>query len=110
MLAGLSGPKKFKMPNLAISSIRKGEMLKNEKRTNKCQIFKENLLRQEKHIQEFCRILQVLLRFLQNRVEMYHFVELSEKAKQFYFWKTGSKKANFGLVDLLKGQMATLCV
>jgi len=33
--AGLPGPKKLKRPNLAISSIKKGQILKNEKRTKK---------------------------------------------------------------------------
>jgi len=32
--AGLPGPKKFKRPNLAISSFKKGQILKNEKRPN----------------------------------------------------------------------------
>jgi hypothetical protein len=36
--AGLPGPKKFKRPNLAISSFKKGQILKNEKRPNKGQI------------------------------------------------------------------------
>ncbi len=30
--AGLPGPEKFKRPNLAISSFRKGQILKNEKK------------------------------------------------------------------------------
>jgi hypothetical protein len=37
-LAGLPGPKKLKRPNLAISSFKKGQILKNEKRPNKGQI------------------------------------------------------------------------
>ena len=36
--AGLPGSKKFKWPNLAISSLKKGQILKNEKRPNKGQI------------------------------------------------------------------------
>ena len=48
--AGLPGPKIFKSPNLAISSFKKGQIIKNEKRQNKGQIFKENLLKQEKQI------------------------------------------------------------
>jgi hypothetical protein len=32
------GPKKLKRPNLAISSFKKGQILKNEKRPNKGQI------------------------------------------------------------------------
>jgi hypothetical protein len=34
----LPGPKKIKRPNLAISSFKKGQILKNEKRPNKGQI------------------------------------------------------------------------
>jgi len=34
----LPGPKKLKRPNLAISSFKKGQILKNEKRPNKGQI------------------------------------------------------------------------
>jgi hypothetical protein len=37
-IAGLPGPKKFKRPNLAISSFKKGQILKNENRPNKDQI------------------------------------------------------------------------
>jgi len=33
-LPGLPGPKKLKRPNLAISSFKKGQILKNEKRPN----------------------------------------------------------------------------
>jgi len=36
--AGLPGPKKIKRPNLAISSFKKGQIMKNEKRPNKGQI------------------------------------------------------------------------
>jgi len=36
--AGLPGPKKLKGPNLVISSFKKGQILKNEKRPNKGQI------------------------------------------------------------------------
>jgi hypothetical protein len=36
--AGLPGPNKLKRPNLAISSFKKGQILKNEKRPNKGQI------------------------------------------------------------------------
>jgi len=32
---GLPGPNKLKRPNLAISSFKKGQILKNEKRPNK---------------------------------------------------------------------------
>jgi len=34
----LPGPKKLKRPNLEISSLKKGQILKNEKRPNKGQI------------------------------------------------------------------------
>jgi hypothetical protein len=34
----LPGPKKLKRPNMAISSLKKGQILKNEKRPNKGQI------------------------------------------------------------------------
>jgi len=34
----LTGPKKLKRPNFAISSFKKGQILKNEKRPNKGQI------------------------------------------------------------------------
>ena len=44
---------KFKRPKLAMSSFKKGQILKNEKRPNKGQIFKENLLKQEKKIEEY---------------------------------------------------------
>jgi len=36
---GLPGPKKLKRPNLAISSFKKGQILKNEKRQNLPQKF-----------------------------------------------------------------------
>jgi len=36
--SGLPGPKKLKRPNLAISSFKKGQILKNKKRPNKGQI------------------------------------------------------------------------
>jgi len=32
--SGLTGPQKIKRPNLAISSFKKGQILKNEKRPN----------------------------------------------------------------------------
>jgi len=35
----LPGPNKLKRPNLAISSFKKGQILKNEKRPNKGQFF-----------------------------------------------------------------------
>jgi len=38
-VSGLPGPKKLKRPNLAISSFKKGQILKNEKRPNKGQIY-----------------------------------------------------------------------
>jgi hypothetical protein len=34
-VSGLPGPKKLKRPNLAISSFKKGQILKNEKRPKK---------------------------------------------------------------------------
>jgi len=37
-VSGLPGQNKFKRPNLAISSFKKGQILKNEKRPNKGQI------------------------------------------------------------------------
>jgi len=37
-MSGLPGPKKSKRPNLAISSFKKGQILKDEKRPNKGQI------------------------------------------------------------------------
>jgi len=43
--AGLPGPKKLKKPNLAISSFKKGQILKIEKRPNKGQIFLKKLLK-----------------------------------------------------------------
>jgi len=42
-IAGLPGPKKCKRPNLAISSFKKGQILKNEKRPNEGQISFKNL-------------------------------------------------------------------
>jgi hypothetical protein len=44
-LTGLPGPKKLKRPNLAISSFKKGQILKNEKRPNKGQIFLKKLFK-----------------------------------------------------------------
>ena len=41
-LSGFPDPKKIKRPKLALSSFRKGQNLKNEKRPNKGQIFVEN--------------------------------------------------------------------
>jgi len=38
-LAGLPHPQKLKRPNLAISNFKKGQILKNEKRSNKGQNF-----------------------------------------------------------------------
>jgi len=64
----LPGPKKLKSPNLAISSFKKGQILKNEKRQNKGQIFFKKLLKLQVSKLEFHQILQVLLRFLQNRL------------------------------------------
>ena len=55
---GLPGPKIFKRPNLAISSFKKGKIFKNKK-GKKGQIFKENLLKQEKQILEFYKICMV---------------------------------------------------
>jgi hypothetical protein len=43
--SGLPGPKKLKRPNLAISSFKKGQILKNEKRPNKGQISLKKLLK-----------------------------------------------------------------
>jgi len=48
--AGLPGPKKLKRPNLAISSFKKCQILTNEKRPNKGQIFFKNFLKQDKQI------------------------------------------------------------
>jgi len=45
LLPGLPGPKKLKRPNLAISSFKKGQILKNEKRPNKGQISSQKLLK-----------------------------------------------------------------
>jgi hypothetical protein len=42
---GLPGPKKIKRPNLAISSFKKGQILKNEKKPNKGQIYLKKLLK-----------------------------------------------------------------
>jgi len=39
------GSKKFKRPNLAISSFKKGQILKNEKRPNKGQIYFKTFVR-----------------------------------------------------------------
>jgi len=41
-VTGLPGPKNFKRPNLAISSFKKGQILKDEKGPNKGQIFFED--------------------------------------------------------------------
>jgi len=38
LFTGLLGPKKLKRPNLAISSFKKGQILKNENRPNKGEI------------------------------------------------------------------------
>jgi len=57
----LPGPKKLKRPNLAISSFKKGQILKKEKRPNKGQIFKnEKANLQEKSCQ---KILKLVLEF-----------------------------------------------
>jgi hypothetical protein len=42
---GLPGPKKVKRPNLAISSFKKGQILKKEKRPNKGQICLTNFVK-----------------------------------------------------------------
>jgi len=48
VIPGLPGPKIFKGANLAISNFKKGQILKNEKRPNKGEIY--YLLKQEKKI------------------------------------------------------------
>jgi hypothetical protein len=44
-IAGLPGQKKFKRPNLALSSFKKGQILKNEIRPSKGQISFKKLLK-----------------------------------------------------------------
>jgi hypothetical protein len=53
------------MPNLAISSFKKGQILKCEKRPNKTQIFKENFPKYIKLVSEHHKILILC----QNRPE-----------------------------------------
>jgi len=47
-VTGLQVPKKLKRPNLAISSFKKGQILKNEKRPNKGQIPSKKFLKLNK--------------------------------------------------------------
>jgi len=64
--SGLPGPKKLKRPNLAISSFKKGQILKNEKRLNKGQISLKKFVKITNLEFRISKNTRNLLRFVQN--------------------------------------------
>ena len=87
----------------AISSFKKGQILKKQTRTNKGQFFKENLI---KNAKTNYRILYNIVSFFrifpkqaQNVLFSSTFRKDPNMAKPFYFWQTVSKKAKWQPCD-----------
>jgi len=88
----LPGPKKLKRPNLAISSFKKGQILKNEKRPYKGQISLKKMVKITKlkfRISDLFKTKYTIFVNIQKRPKK------GQMAKSFYFWQTVSKKAKW---------------
>ncbi len=94
--AGLPGPKNFKMSIVAVT-VSKGQILKNEKRPNKGQIFLKNLLKIQDSKLEFRKILKFCLYFEKWALKyVYFFIQHpknGQMVKSSYFWQTVTNNA-----------------
>jgi len=99
----LPGPKKLKRPNLAISSFKKGLILKNEKRPNKIQMSLKKFVKITKLKLIISQKSLNLLRFVQNRPYNAPFLSTFKKRKK---WPNGQNNL-FLANSFKKGQLTS---